>query len=62
MMTTIVDQEVSAWGITPKYKSCQARCVAAVEVYILEGISTKFYQKRALTSTFVAANLDERPL
>ena len=30
--------------------------------YILEGKSTKFYQKRALTSTFVEANLDKRPL
>ena len=29
---------------------------------ILEGKSTKFYRKRALTSTFVATNLDKRPL
>ena len=39
------------------YKECSMR-----NKYILKGKSTKFYQKRALTSTFVAANLDKRPL
>ena len=39
------------------YKECSMR-----NKYILKGKSTKFYQKRALTSTFVAANLKKRPL